>query len=53
MQLGIEQSVLAKMPALRRLLFDIGVMRTVAQDRICALNPELSGLANPFASLDR
>lgn len=53
MQLGIEQSVLAKMPALRRLLFDIGVMRTVAQDRICVLNPELSGLATPFASLGR
>jgi protease-4 len=52
-QLGIEAHVLAKMPALRRLLFDLGVMHTVAQDRICALNPELSGLANPFGAHGR
>ena len=44
LRLGIEQAVLQKMPALRRVLRHLQTMQAVSKDKICLIHPELSGL---------
>ncbi len=47
-RLGLTETMLAKMPALRRMLQRIEVLRMVSKDRVCAMLPEVSGLEAPF-----
>jgi protease-4 len=48
MRLGIESAVLDRMPELRRVLWQIQLLRSAGRDKICMINPELAGLLHPF-----
>ncbi len=48
-RLGLTETMLAKMPVLKRMLQRIEVLRMVSKDRVCAMLPEVSGLESPFS----
>jgi len=50
-KVGIDDAVLAKIPELRQVLARLQVLRLVARDRICVIDPELTGFANAFTGL--
>jgi protease-4 len=50
LRLGLTDLALSEMPALKRVLQQLSVLRRVAKDRICLIHPELNGLAHPFGA---
>ncbi|MHC4547551.1 MAG: signal peptide peptidase SppA [Planctomycetota bacterium] len=49
-RLGISHVALKEMPLLRRVLWHLQMLRRVAQDRICVIHPELTGLAHAWTA---
>lgn len=43
-RIGIDEVLLKRFPELRRMLAHLQVMQVVAKDRVCVINPELTGL---------
>ncbi len=48
-RLGIDQLALRELPALRRALAHIRTLMNLSHDRVCLINPELTGLTRMFA----
>ena len=46
--LGLDSVALARLPLVKRILSHIAVLRQVAKDRICVIQPELVSLTTPF-----
>ena len=48
-RLGIDQLALREMPALRRVLAHLRMLQQMTRDKICLINPELTGLTRVCA----